>query len=198
MKVTNYDNFTGVPTSVGVATDNPVNPDMPLIPAYATVQDAPSVQAGQVAIYVDPHGVPPMNWEFGEWKIVPDYRAIPLYSVPSGEPYEIGGQYAGVGPLPAMVTDQPRPSPAHGWRDGAWVLDEGLAATLRVDAARIKRQAESARARTAIEPLQMAVELGIQTEAEGAALIEWRRYFVALSRIDVTAATIEWPEAPVT
>jgi hypothetical protein len=48
-----------------------------------------------------------------------------------------------------------------------------------------------------IAPLNDAVELGIQTEEEVMQLTEWKKYRVALSRIDTsTAPDIVWPEIP--
>ena len=51
-----------------------------------------------------------------------------------------------------------------------------------------------------IAPLQDAVDLGMATEEEEAALLAWKRYRVLLSRIDQQAdypVNIEWPEMPV-
>ncbi len=51
-------------------------------------------------------------------------------------------------------------------------------------------------ARRAIEPLQAAVDLADATEAEAARLIAWRRYLVALNRVDLDADPVAWPVAP--
>lgn len=52
-------------------------------------------------------------------------------------------------------------------------------------------------AATAIAPLQDAADLGIATDEETSRLMEWRRYRVLLSRVDVNnAPDIEWPEVP--
>jgi len=49
-----------------------------------------------------------------------------------------------------------------------------------------------------IAPLQDAVDISIATDAEIARLAEWKRYRVALSRIDTSKAPdIEWPVMPV-
>ncbi|HBT9229762.1 TPA: tail fiber assembly protein [Klebsiella pneumoniae] len=48
-----------------------------------------------------------------------------------------------------------------------------------------------------IAPLNDAIELGIQTEEEITKLAEWKKYRVALNRIDTsTAPDIVWPEIP--
>lgn len=48
-----------------------------------------------------------------------------------------------------------------------------------------------------IAPLQDAVDIGIATDDETIRLSEWKRYRVALSRIDISKAPdIEWPKNP--
>ncbi|TJZ60278.1 tail fiber assembly protein [Raoultella planticola] len=48
-----------------------------------------------------------------------------------------------------------------------------------------------------IAPLNDAVEIGIETDEEVTQLTEWKKYRVALSRIDTaTAPDIVWPEIP--
>ncbi|WP_442797979.1 tail fiber assembly protein [Pantoea vagans] len=48
-----------------------------------------------------------------------------------------------------------------------------------------------------IAPLQDAVDISIATDGEITRLAEWKRYRVALSRIDTTKALdIEWPVKP--
>uniref|UniRef100_UPI00398C2C9F tail fiber assembly protein n=1 Tax=Enterobacter quasiroggenkampii TaxID=2497436 RepID=UPI00398C2C9F len=51
-------------------------------------------------------------------------------------------------------------------------------------------------ATSAIAPLNDAVDLGIATEDEIAALTAWKTYRVTLNRIDTHAEEIEWPAAP--
>lgn len=47
-----------------------------------------------------------------------------------------------------------------------------------------------------IAPLQDAVDLRVATEDEQSRLIAWKTYRVALGRLDLTVAPVEWPEAP--
>lgn len=47
-----------------------------------------------------------------------------------------------------------------------------------------------------IAPLQDAVELAVATEAETAALMQWKRYRVDVNRIDLSAASPGWPSEP--
>ena len=56
---------------------------------------------------------------------------------------------------------------------------------------------ETDEANRVIAPLQDAVDISIATDAEIARLAEWKRYRVALSRIDINKALdSEWPERP--
>ncbi|MCC8456688.1 hypothetical protein CE143_00150 [Photorhabdus luminescens] len=45
-------------------------------------------------------------------------------------------------------------------------------------------------------PLQDAIDLGIATDNEITMLMEWKKYRVALNRMNTTAQDIEWPEQP--
>ncbi|MEN4743770.1 tail fiber assembly protein [Pantoea agglomerans] len=57
--------------------------------------------------------------------------------------------------------------------------------------------AEMDKANRTIAPLQDAVDISIATEEEISRLAEWKRYRVALSRIEVSKApVIEWPVRP--
>lgn len=52
-------------------------------------------------------------------------------------------------------------------------------------------------AKAIIDPLQDAADLGMATTKEHENLIEWKKYRVELTRIDVNAAPdIAWPEQP--
>lgn len=60
-----------------------------------------------------------------------------------------------------------------------------------------QKQSLLAEANTAIAPLQDAVDLGMSTDEEAAALQEWKKYRVMLNRVDTSLAPdIDWPEKP--
>nr|ELR5143313.1 tail fiber assembly protein [Providencia stuartii] len=60
-----------------------------------------------------------------------------------------------------------------------------------------QKQSLLAEANSAIAPLQDAVDLGMATESETAALQEWKKYRVLLNRVDTsTAPDIDWPQKP--
>ncbi|MCT8346584.1 tail fiber assembly protein, partial [Photorhabdus temperata] len=45
--------------------------------------------------------------------------------------------------------------------------------------------------------LQDSVDLEVATDSEKAALLEWKKYRVLLTRVDVNQApNVEWPEVP--
>lgn len=48
----------------------------------------------------------------------------------------------------------------------------------------------------AIAPLQDAVDLDEATDAETALLTQWKRYRVAVNRVDLTQTSPTWPTAP--
>ncbi|MDB0543058.1 tail fiber assembly protein [Ralstonia solanacearum] len=196
MRIHHYDHVTGEWLKPGAADENPLDPDSPLIPAYATPTDPPVVTEGSVALYLDAGGAAARNWWDGAWQVWADFRAAPLYRIADGTVYDYSGAYSGIGPLPADLTQQARPSAAHIWDGTDWQLDEALRASLYRADALAERNARMKQARRAIGPLQAAADLGEATEAEAAQLLIWRRYQVALNRVDLDADPIEWPMAP--
>lgn len=83
---------------------------------------------------------------------------------------------------------------------GKWQYINGKIKEIPVD---YVVQAEATKARLialaaeTIAPLQDALDLGIATEDEAAALIAWKKYRVLLARVDTSSAPeVDWPEAP--
>lgn len=60
----------------------------------------------------------------------------------------------------------------------------------------VTKQALAKVAEARIAVLQDAADLGMGTDAEATELTEWRKYRVLLSRVDVTASKVTWPEVP--
>ena len=85
---------------------------------------------------------------------------------------------------------------------GKWVFDGTTIAEKIMTAAELIAHAEQIRAEkiaaasAAIAPLQDAVELECATDDEKARLPAWKKYRVDLSRLDISAPEISWPEAP--
>ncbi|QOK96586.1 tail fiber assembly protein [Ralstonia pseudosolanacearum] len=196
MRIHHYDHMTGEWLKPGTADDNPLEPDSPLIPAYATPAEPPAATEGSVALYLDAGGTAARNWWEGAWQVRADFRAAPLYRTADGAVYDYSGAYQGIGPLPAELTPLARPSAAHIWDGAAWQLDEALRASLHRADGLAERNLRMKQARRAIEPLQAAVDLADATDAETARLVAWRRHLVALNRVDLDADPVAWPEAP--
>ena len=134
----------------------------------------------------------------GEPVQVRDYRG-PVYSTATGavQALEV------LGDLPEGMTALPWPGPFHVWLNGAWQLDQAaqLAAQAAETIADVLKERDSrlSIAGLRIAPLQDAQDLGEDTPAEAAALLSWKRYRVALSRIEQQGGypqAIEWPTSP--
>ncbi|WP_368920482.1 tail fiber assembly protein, partial [Providencia vermicola] len=83
------------------------------------------------------------------------------------------------------------------WNGKKWVTDtEAQKAALVAEADNEKAQRLN-EANDTITYLQEAVDVGLATETETAALQEWKKYRVLLNRVDTSLAPdIEWPEKP--
>lgn len=84
-----------------------------LVPAYAYLDAPPALEAQQAAVRTA-----------DGWLVVEDHRGT-FYSTDTGAPILL----AELGPVPSGMTDQPRPSAAHVWADGTWVMDANKQAT---------------------------------------------------------------------
>lgn len=83
------------------------------------------------------------------------------------------------------------------WTGGHWVETSGPSHESLVEEARMKRSGLMAEATVVIDPLQDAVDYDEATDEEIALLKEWKKYRIALNRIDPeTAPDIVWPVKP--
>ncbi|GLC97857.1 phage tail fiber assembly protein [Cupriavidus sp. TA19] len=199
MEIFNYHPITGEFLSAGAADDNPLEPEDPIVPGYATPTELPAAAAGRVRVYRRPDGSAPQNWPEGAWTLVPDYRGTPLFRTADGAAFELGEQYSGLGDLPPFLTDEPRPSPAHVWTVDEWVLDEALETEQLAAAARRQRDAMLAEADRLIAPLMDGFVLGELTEEDEARLRALSQYRKALRAVTNQASfprTITWPVKP--
>ncbi|WP_435945946.1 tail fiber assembly protein [Dryocola sp. BD586] len=63
---------------------------------------------------------------------------------------------------------------------------------------KVRKSGSCKRATLTIETLQDAVDLSFATDAEVECLIEWKKYRVPLSRVDINEAQdIQWSSPPV-
>ena len=154
------------------------------LPACSTQRSPPEIAAGETAVF---------NAAAGQWSLIEDHRVQIVYSTASGEPVEISA----LGELPAGVTTKAPAGSYQKWDGENWVNDAEAKHQAEVSSA-IELLTELMReANAKIAPLNDAVELGIQTDEEVMQLTEWKKYRVALSRIDTsTAPDIAWPEIP--
>ncbi|MCH5051499.1 tail fiber assembly protein [Pectobacterium aquaticum] len=126
------------------------------------------------------------------WEQVPDYRGQTVYSTESRQAQTVN-QF---GELPESVTLLKPSTEFDVWNGKAWVLDKEAQAAAAVKAAQSELASRKAAATSRINELTYAVNLDIATEEEKAALAEWQKYAVLLSRVDVSATDIDWPTVP--
>nr|DAD91590.1 MAG TPA: tail fiber assembly protein [Myoviridae sp. ctT3B27] len=91
-----------------------------------------------------------------------------------------------------------KPSQLHTWdadNDEWRISDEDAAGIRTVDAERKKSELRTT-ADAEISWRQDAVDAGIATEGEEAALAAWKKYRVLLMRVDINANDIVWPDVP--
>jgi hypothetical protein len=108
---------TGEFTAEITAQPSPLEPGNYLLPASATFDPPPKPGTHESAVLRD-----------GRWATVPDWRGIDLFSKTDGERTKI--EELGLTPDDAGLTDKPRPSPAHCWKNGKWVEDAAAKAAL--------------------------------------------------------------------
>ncbi|MEQ9945260.1 tail fiber assembly protein [Pectobacterium aroidearum] len=126
------------------------------------------------------------------WEQVPDYRGQTVYHTDTRQA-QIVTQF---GELPDSVTLLKPASEFDKWNGKKWVIDKAAKAAAAVTSAQQELATRKAAATSRITELTYAVNLDIATDAEKAALAAWQKYTVLLSRIDVTAADIDWPLIP--
>ncbi len=154
------------------------------LPAYTTPKSPPDLTPGMVPVF---------DLVSGSWSLIEDHRGQIVFSTASGEPVEISE----LGELPEGVTTKVPVDSYQKWDGVNWVDDTEAKHRAEVNSAvelltRLMREANEK-----IAPLNDAVEIGIETDEEVTQLTEWKKYRVALSRIDTaTAPDIVWPEIP--
>ncbi|WP_373379916.1 phage tail assembly chaperone [Cupriavidus nantongensis] len=199
MEIFNYHPITGEYLGLGLADENPLEPENPIVPGYATPTTPPADEVGRVRVYRRPDGFAPQNWPEGAWALVPDYRDVLLYRTADGSLFVLGEEYSGIGDLPAFLTDEPRPSAAHVWTADEWVLDEALETELLAATARAQRDVLLAEADKLIAPLMDGYVLGeltLEEEARLKALSQYRKALRAITTQPGFPRTITWPVKP--
>ncbi|WP_437216250.1 tail fiber assembly protein [Pectobacterium sp. LFLA-215] len=126
------------------------------------------------------------------WEQVPDYRGQTVYNMETRQAQTV----MQLGELPENMTALPPATEFDQWDGTAWVTNreaQQLAVTKNLQQELAARRAT---ATTHITELSYAVDLTIATDEEQERLTQWKRYLVALNRLDLTAASVMWPEAP--
>ena len=126
------------------------------------------------------------------WEQVPDHRGQTVYSTETRQAQTV----MQFGELSENMTFLAPATEFDQWDGAAWVTNletQQLAATKSLQQELAARRAT---ANTRIAELNYAVDLAIATDEEQERLTQWKIYLVTLNRIDLTAASVVWPEAP--
>ncbi|WP_174871636.1 tail fiber assembly protein [Pectobacterium polaris] len=126
------------------------------------------------------------------WEVVPDYRGQTVYSTETRQAQAV----TQFGELPGNMTFLAPATEFDQWDGAAWVTNpeaQQLAATKNLQQELAARRST---ANTQIAELSYAVDLAIATDEERERLTQWKIYLVTLNRINLTAASVVWPEAP--
>lgn len=127
------------------------------------------------------------------WLHVTDHRGKTAYSMDTRQPLEVDF----IGDLPDTLTLLEPKTEFDKWNGKKWVTDTEAQKAALVAEADNEKALRLNEANSTITYLQEAVDVGLATEAEIAALQEWKKYRVLLNRVDTsTAPDIEWPEKP--
>ncbi|MDG6399614.1 tail assembly chaperone [Pseudomonas quasicaspiana] len=130
----------------------------------------------------------------GEVIAVSDNRGE-VFSTTTG----IQEEWTALGELPEGYTTEPRPDSFHVWRNGGWHLDEEALTASKVAGILTSRDDKLRLSTLRIAPLQDAHDLGESTETEEALLVSWKRYRIALNRIEQQPGypvDVDWPMSP--
>lgn len=199
MEIFNYHPATGEFLSAGVADDNPLDHEDPIVPGFATPTAPPARTERAIPVCRNEAGIAPQNWPDGRWTLMPDYRGVQLFRTEDGSRYMLSAEYGGLGDLPPFLTDEPRPSAAHKWVNDEWVLDEALETDQLAATARAQRDALLTEADQRIAPLMDAFVLGELTAEDDArlkALSQYRKALRALTAQPGFPRAIDWPVKP--
>lgn len=182
-KIYNYHGVTGEFIGESIADADPLEQGNWLIPANAALDSAPSADKGCAV----------RRSEFG-WEQVEDNRG-PIYSTETGAQ----SQLEDFGPLPDSFTKKEPPSQNHKWKNNAWRIDKDAERISIANEALALIDRLQAEATIFIFPLQDAVDLDVASGNELEMLVNWKRYRIALNRIESQAGfpeVINWPKSP--
>lgn len=149
------------------------------IPGFSTMTLAPIADDGYAVC-----------WDGSAWTQVEDLRGKTAYKKSDRSTETVRT----LGPLDDAYTLLPPSTPYDKWDGSEWVTDADAQHAADVAAAVQKKNSLRSAAGAEISWRQDAVDAGIATEEEAAALSEWKKYRVLLMRVDT--ANPVWPVAP--
>lgn len=126
------------------------------------------------------------------WTLQPDHRGKLAYNIQS----KVEREVTELGPLPEQETLLKPASSYDKWDGSQWISDIDAEAAATLATATTQRNVLLTDANQKIAVLGDAIELGMATDAEQAAYTAWRRYRVELTRLDLAASPINWPQQP--
>ncbi|AKH64721.1 MULTISPECIES: tail fiber assembly protein [Photorhabdus] len=127
------------------------------------------------------------------WETVPDYRGKIAYNKQTRIQQEI----TKIGELPETLTFKQPKTHFDIWNGKTWVINKDALKANQIEQAEQQRATLRKHANETVMLLQHAVDAKLASEAEKTALLNWKKYFVLLSRVDTSLIPdIEWPEKP--
>ncbi|OCQ52670.1 Caudovirales tail fiber assembly protein [Photorhabdus australis subsp. thailandensis] len=154
------------------------------LPANSCIDAPPDIKEGYVAC---------RSPDLTSWLIVPDYRGKTAYNKQTRLLQEI----TEIGELPEILTFKKPGTDYDKWDGKEWVIDKDILKASQIEEVKQQQVILLRQANETLSLLQDAVDLEMATDGEKAALLEWKKYRVMLSRVDVNQApSIEWPEVP--
>ncbi|MFJ5502881.1 tail fiber assembly protein [Pectobacterium carotovorum] len=126
------------------------------------------------------------------WEQVPDHRGQTVYSTETRQAQTV----TQFGELSDNMTFLAPATEFDQWNGTIWVTNQEAQQLATTKSLQQELAARRATANTRIAELNYAVDLAIATDEEQERLTQWKIYLVTLNRIDLTAASVVWPEAP--
>ncbi|WP_421236750.1 tail fiber assembly protein [Aeromonas jandaei] len=192
-----YDGETGINLFQGEADANQLDPEIPLLPAYATPREWPATGPFECARYLTEEGKVPGHYADGKWVVQPDWRDAKLWSIEDGRDITISEP--NVMPDEIGATVVPYPGPGYVWRDDQWQADPDMQYQLAEQEAERELARRQAVATAEINRIKPAVDGGYAKPNDVDLLPKWQRYLYELPDVKGQAGwpfSVAWPEIP--
>ncbi|WP_339494417.1 MULTISPECIES: tail fiber assembly protein [unclassified Pseudomonas] len=167
--------------------------ELPVYPGMGKVVPGNAIELPEVLSIAKPGYV--WAWRDGQALQLVDLRNRTVYRKDNGS-----SQYwTQLGSLSDELTAKARPDAYHFWKNDGWVLDVEAERTGLVAKAEIDRDNRLREVVIRIASLQYAYELGEASSDQLTTLQAWKRYALALARIEQQPnypSLIDWPAAP--